>query len=129
MLGIARLRFALISDVILAAEPVQRHTAPTSTEGADVDPQEHAHWIAQANALWKQHQPRRYKALLQSGQLTPALKAAAEATSRDMEELRPQVGQDSAWEMVRERHLFPLEENGNSPQVPRSAGWAPQITI
>ena len=94
-----------------------------------MEAQQHAHWIAQAGAHWKEHQPKRYKALLQSGQLAPALKAAAEATSRDMEELQPQVGQDSAWEMVRERHLFPPEEKGNSPQVPRSAGWAPQITI
>ena len=88
-----------------------------------MEAQQHAHWIAQAGAHWKQHQPKRYKALLQSGQLAPALKAAAEATSRDMEELRPQVGQESAGEMVRERHLFPPEEKGNSPEAPRSAGY------
>lgn len=89
----------------------------------------HANSIAQASAHWNEHQPKRYKALLQSGQLAPALRAAAEATARDMDELRPQVGQESAWEMVRERHLFPPEEKGNSPQAPRSAGCAPQITI
>ena len=66
-----------------------------------MDPQQHANWINQGHAHWKEHQPKRYKALQQSGQLAPALRAAAEATAQDMDELRPQVGQESAWEMVR----------------------------
>ena len=86
---------------------------------------QHAHWIAQANEHWKEHQPTRYRALEQSGKLAQALKEAAEATSNDLQTLRGQ-GFDplAAWEMVRERYLFPAEEPGASPQESPSQGLA-----
>ena len=85
---------------------------------------QHAQWIAQANAHWKEHQPKRYKALLAAGQLGQALTTAAEDTSKEMESLRNRgIPADSAWEMVREKHLFPPEEPGTSPEAPPSAGF------
>ena len=87
------------------------------------DPQQHARWIAQARSHWRENQPKRFKALKSSGQLERALRAAADQTASDMRELAPQVGHDSAWEMVRERHLFPPEDPGNSPEATASAGY------
>ena len=87
------------------------------------DPQQHANWIAQARSHWKEHQPKRFKALQKAGALEPELRAAAELTANDMADLTPQVGRESAWEMVRERYLFPPEERGNSPEAPASPGY------
>lgn len=87
-------------------------------------PQQHANWIAQARAHWKEHQPKRFKALVKAGTLQTALQAAAQDTSREMENLRGQgIPPEAAWEMVRERHLFPPEEPGNSPEAPPSDGY------
>lgn len=68
-------------------------------------------WISEARDHWKQFQPRRYRELQQSGQLAVALRSAAEMTHREMSELEA-VGfaNHEAWEMVRERYLFPPEE-------------------
>lgn len=85
---------------------------------------QHANWIAQAEAHWKEHQPTRYKRLMQAGTLGSALKEAAEATAADLEALKGQVDPMAAWEMVRERHLFPPEEPGASPEESPSQGLA-----
>ena len=87
------------------------------------DPQQHANWIAQAHSHWREHQPKRFKALQASGKLVQELRAAADLTASDMAEWTPMVARESAWEMVRERHLFPPEEPGNSPEAPASAGY------
>ena len=87
------------------------------------NPQQHASWIAHAGSPWREHQPKRFKALQASGKLEPELRAAADRTASDMEEWTPVVGRESAWEIVRERHLFPPEEPGNSPEAPASAGY------
>lgn len=85
---------------------------------------QHANWIAQANAHWKEYQPKRYRALMQSGKLGQALTQAASDTSQELQNLRDQgIDPDSAWEMVRQRHLFPPEEPGASPEAPPSAGF------
>ena len=93
------------------------------------DPQQHANWIAQARSHWKEHQPKRFKALQKAGALEPELRAAAELTANDMADLTPQVGRESAWEMVRERHLFPPEEPGNSPDAPASHGYRAMLEL
>lgn len=49
---------------------------------------QHDNWIAQAYQHWKEHQPKRVKALTKAGTLGPALKAAAADTSRNLESLR-----------------------------------------
>ena len=52
--------------------------------------QQHAHWIAQAAMHWREHQPRRYKALKAAGTLAATLREAAEAAARDpVSELPP----------------------------------------
>ena len=89
-----------------------------------MDAQQHANWIAQAHAHWKEHQPQRYKALKAAGTLGQALTQAAEATSQQLQTLREQgIPPDSAWEMVKEQHLFPPEEKGASPEAPPSDGF------
>ena len=85
----------------------------------------HAAWIAQANAHWKEHQPTRYKRLMQSGELGQALKEAAAQTANDLEALKGRsLDPLAAWEMVRERYLFPPEEKGASPAESPSPGLA-----
>lgn len=89
-----------------------------------MNPQQHQHWIVQANEHWKEHQPRRYKTLQEAGTLAQALREAAEATSREMQALRDQgLDELTAWEMVREQHLFPPEEPDESPPPPASQGY------
>ena len=87
-------------------------------------PQELGAWIAQAKAHWQEHQPKRFKALKESGKLAEALKDAAVATSLEMKALMEQGAQwHEAWEMVREQHLFPPEEPGASPEARPSDGY------
>ena len=89
-----------------------------------MDPQQHANWISQANAHWKEHQPKRYKALKAAGTLGQALTQAADETGKQLQTLREQgIPPDSAWDMVREQHLFPPEEKGASPEAPASDGF------
>ncbi|MEW8436616.1 MAG: hypothetical protein AB2689_00520 [Candidatus Thiodiazotropha taylori] len=70
-------------------------------------------WISKANEHWKEFQPTRYQELKESGQLEQALQQAAEQTHLEMSELEEAGYQNhEAWEMVRERYLFPKEEPG-----------------
>ena len=93
-------------------------------------PQELGAWIAQAKAHWQEHQPKRFKALKESGKLAEALKDAAVATSLEMKALMEQGAQwHEAWEMVREQHLFPPEEPGASAEAPPSAGYRLHLEI
>lgn len=72
-------------------------------------------WINQARDHWKEFQPTRFKELQRVGKLEPALKQAAEQTYLELDQLE-ESGMDpqGAWEMVRERYLFPPEEPGLS---------------
>ncbi len=85
---------------------------------------QHANWIAQANEHWKEHRPSLHQSLRRTGTLPKALREAADATARDLETLRSQgFDQSQAWEMVRERYLFPPEEPGASEEAPDSPGY------
>lgn len=68
-------------------------------------------WKNQARAHWKEFQPTRFKELVKAGKLPEALTEAAERTFQEMGELQ-QAGfqHHEAWEMVREKYLFPPEE-------------------
>lgn len=86
---------------------------------------QHAHWIAQARAHWKEFQPSRFKSLVEAGTLEQALREAAQSTSDEMALLRQQGATPTeAWEMVRERHLFPPEESESSEPMEPSPGYA-----
>ena len=68
-------------------------------------------WIGQANEHWKQFTPKRYRALKAAGQLPAALKDASERTNREMNDLQAQGFDElQAWELTREKYLFPPEE-------------------
>jgi hypothetical protein len=51
-------------------------------------PQQHQNWISQANAHWKEHQPKRYASLMKAGTLGQALTHAADETGKQMQTLR-----------------------------------------
>lgn len=68
-------------------------------------------WISQAKAHWQEHQPTRFRQLQEAGTLGKALTDAAEQTYRETSELEWSGFQpDEAFQMVRERYLFPPGE-------------------
>lgn len=68
-------------------------------------------WISQARQHWKEHQPKRFKALKEAGILEQALRTAAEQTHKEMTALENAgMKEHEAWEMVRETYLFPPPE-------------------
>jgi hypothetical protein len=72
-------------------------------------------WKDQAKAHWKEFQPTRFQQLQAAGKLDEALTQAAEQTYRETSELENSGFQpDEAFQMVRERYLFPREE-GTTP--------------
>lgn len=84
---------------------------------------QHAHWMAQARAHWKEHRPKMFKQLQKQGLLETRLREAAEATSEQMQSLMSQGFQHhEAWEITREQFLFLPEEPGNSKEAPVSDG-------
>ena len=73
-------------------------------------------WISQAREHWKEHQPTRFKELSKARKLGKALRDAAERTHREMSSLEAQGYRNhEAWEIVRERYLFPPQEPGVEP--------------
>jgi len=91
---------------------------------------QHANWINQARAHWKDHQPKRFKELVSKGILNQHLVDAAVATSQEMQKLVTQgFSQLEAWEMTRELYLFPAEEPGASEEAPVSQGLMAQREI
>ena len=76
-------------------------------------------WINQAREHWKEFQPTRYQELQKAGKLDAALTAAAEQTHQEMSQLESQGFQNhEAWEMTREKYLFPPpEQNQDETEV------------
>jgi hypothetical protein len=69
-------------------------------------------WISQAREHWKEFQPARFRSLEATGMLDAALKEAAEQTFLELGQLEDTgFNHHEAWQIVRERHLFPAEEN------------------
>ena len=91
---------------------------------------QHAHWIAQARAHWKEHLPQMYKRLLAAEKLEAELKAAAEATERAMQLARQEgFSETEAWEMVREQYLFLPEEPEQDEPMEKSAGYEAALDV
>ena len=85
---------------------------------------QHSNWIAQARAHWAEHRPKMFARLTKAGALEKALTEAAEATSQAMRALTTQgATQTEAWEATRELYLFPAEEPGQTPRMPKSQGY------
>ena len=86
---------------------------------------QYGNWIAQARQHWREHQPKRFKALKESGQLEQALAQAAEATAEAMQRLADEgFDRDQAWEMVRQEHLFPAEEPTTEPRLQDNGAYS-----
>jgi hypothetical protein len=79
-------------------------------------------WISEARDHWRRFQPTKFKELQKAGKLNQALREAAERTHREMSELEASGYRNhEAWEMVREKYLFPPQEKaGKEPRAP----WA-----
>lgn len=75
-------------------------------------------WVSQAKAHWKEFRPAMYEALRASGTLEQSLQEAATRTHEEMTQLE-QSGfrEHEAWEIVREKYLFPPEET-SEPMEP-----------
>lgn len=87
-------------------------------------PQQHATWIAQARAHWKEHRPQMYARLLEAGQLEEALQDAATSTSSAMQNLMHQGATwDEAWEQTRELYLFLPQEAEADEKAPQTPGY------
>ena len=73
-------------------------------------------WARKAMRHWREFQPKRFKELLESGKLVSEACRASKLTQKEIQDLTD-VGAtwDEAWEVVRERHLFPPEESKTSP--------------
>lgn len=79
-------------------------------------------WTRQAKAHWKEHQPSRYKTLKQQGTLDLAARQAAEQTLEEVSALEEAGYQpDEAFQMVRERYLFPPEESAEDEAPSQAA--------
>ena len=68
-------------------------------------------WKDQAQAHWKEHQPERCRELKAAGKLDSALQYAVDQTYAEVSQLEDSGFQpDEAFQMVRERYLFPPEK-------------------
>ena len=71
-------------------------------------------WINQARSHWKENRPKLYQSLKKQGALEPMLKQAAEQTYQQVSQLEEAGYQpDEAFQMARERYLFPPGEPEN----------------
>lgn len=79
---------------------------------------------AQAIQHWKEHTPKRYKALKAAGTLNEeALNAAAMTLDAQAELIAGGYPPEAAWEIVREEYLFVPEEEDASEEAPPSPGY------
>ena len=63
--------------------------------------------MAMGREYWEIHLPRRYRRLLEAGQLEPALASAAEMTLQAMQSLQAGgISRWEAWQTVGSRHLI-----------------------
>ena len=85
-------------------------------------------WISQAKAHWAEFQPTKFAELKKAGTLENALQDAALRTAEEMNDLEEAGLQEhEAWEMTREKYLFPPEEQSLKDQQdaePYSSGAA-----
>ena len=91
---------------------------------------QHANWIAQAKQHLQEHQPTLYRTLRERGTLESHLQTAAERTSDEIAGLVAQgFDREQAWEMAREKYLFPPEESGASPSPPKSPAYSTALSV
>ena len=84
----------------------------------------------QAIEHWKEHLPKKYKALKQAGTLNSEALKAAEMTLDEQAELIAQgYPPEAALEMVRELYVFQPEEEGASEEAPASSGYLLNIQL
>ena len=85
-------------------------------------------WVNKARIHWQENRPKFYQSLKAQGTLEPMLKQAAEQTYQQVDELEQAGFQpDEAYQMVREKYLFPPGEpeseqmDNNGPAILDSA--------
>ena len=91
---------------------------------------QHANWIAQARQHLQEHQPTLYRALRERGTLEAHLQTAVERTSEEIAELVAEgFDREQAWEMTREKYLFPPEESGASLSPSKSPAYSTALSV
>lgn len=84
----------------------------------------------QAIEHWKEHLPKKYKALKQAGTLNSEALKAAEMTLEEQASLIAQgFPAEAAWGMVRELYVFQPEEEGASEEAPASSGYLLNVQL
>ena len=84
----------------------------------------------QAIEHWKEHLPKKYKALKQAGTLNSEALKAAEMTLEEQASLIAQgFPAEAAWGMVRELYVFQPEEEGASEEAPVSSGYLLNVQL
>ena len=84
----------------------------------------------QAIEHWKEHLPKKYKALKQAGTLNSEALKAAEMTLEEQASLIAQgFLAEAAWGMVRELYVFQPEEEGASEEAPASSGYLLNVQL
>ncbi|AUU95195.1 TPA: hypothetical protein ME607_001423 [Klebsiella pneumoniae] len=74
-------------------------------------------WVNQARQHWAEFQPTKYRELKKAGTLETALQDAAKRTADEMDQLENSgYREHEAWEMTREKYLFPPEEQSLKDQ-------------
>lgn len=74
-------------------------------------------WVNQAREHWAEFQPTKFAELKKAGTLENALQDAALRTAEEMNDLEEAGLQEhEAWEMTREKYLFPPEEQSLKDQ-------------
>ena len=74
-------------------------------------------WVNQARQHWAKFQPTKFAEMKKAGTLEDALQDAAMRTAEEMDQLE-NTGfyEHEAWEMTREKYLFPPEEQALKDQ-------------
>ncbi|EKB73879.1 TPA: hypothetical protein RGL32_000680 [Klebsiella pneumoniae] len=85
-------------------------------------------WINEAREHWAEFQPTKFAEMKKAGTLEDALQNAAMRTAEEMDQLE-NAGfyEHEAWEMTREKYLFPPEEQAlkdKQDREPFSSGAA-----
>lgn len=85
-------------------------------------------WVDEAREHWAEFQPTKFAEMKKAGTLEDALQDAAMRTAEEMGDLEDSGYQEhEAWEMTREKYLFPPEEQSLKDQQdaePYSSGAA-----
>lgn len=76
-----------------------------------IKPKQLSPWAERAKAHWKEYRPKMYAELEKAGTLDEEAQKASDQTEEEYcQAIEDGMSPDGAWEMLRERYLFPPSE-------------------